>query len=50
MALLGEMTTISGKLTISKNTLKIDENRFMHSITVAASSIHQRQHSIWATF
>jgi ABC-type multidrug transport system fused ATPase/permease subunit len=46
MALLGEMTTISGKLTISKNTSKIDENGFMHSISYAAQSPWLRHQSI----
>ncbi|KAG1873894.1 hypothetical protein F4604DRAFT_1765807 [Suillus subluteus] len=46
MALLGEMTTISGKLTISKNTSKIDENGFMHSFSYAAQSPWLRHQSI----
>ncbi|KAG2056641.1 hypothetical protein BDR06DRAFT_952711 [Suillus hirtellus] len=46
MALLGEMTTISGKLTISKNTSKIDENGLMHSISYAAQSPWLRHQSI----
>ncbi|KAG2143718.1 hypothetical protein DEU56DRAFT_792331 [Suillus clintonianus] len=46
MALLGEMTTISGKLTISKNTSKIDENGLMHSMSYAAQSPWLRHQSI----
>ncbi|KAG1773289.1 hypothetical protein EV702DRAFT_1131440 [Suillus placidus] len=46
MALLGEMTTISGKLTISKNTSNIDENGLMHSISYAAQSPWLRHQSI----
>lgn len=46
MALLGEMTTISGKLTISKNTSRIDENGLMHSISYAAQTPWLRHQSI----
>ncbi|KAG0701637.1 hypothetical protein DFH29DRAFT_925615 [Suillus ampliporus] len=48
MALLGEMTIISGKLTISKNTSKIDEHGLMHSISYAAQSPWLRHQSIKA--
>jgi ABC-type transport system involved in cytochrome bd biosynthesis fused ATPase/permease subunit len=46
MALLGELTTISGKLTIPKNTSKIDENGLMHAISYAAQSPWLRHQSI----
>jgi len=46
MALLGEMTTISGKLAIPKNTSKIDENGLMQSISYAAQSPWLRHQSI----
>lgn len=46
MALLGEMTTIEGKLTIPKNISKIDENGLMHSISYAAQSPWLRHQSI----
>ncbi|OJA13396.1 hypothetical protein AZE42_08993 [Rhizopogon vesiculosus] len=46
MALLGEMTTVSGQLTIPKNTSKIDENGLMHSISYAAQSPWLRHQSI----
>lgn len=46
MALLGEMTTISGKLTIPKNMSNIDENGLMQSISYAAQSPWLRHQSI----
>ncbi|KAJ8589109.1 P-loop containing nucleoside triphosphate hydrolase protein [Rhizopogon salebrosus TDB-379] len=46
MALLGELTTVSGKLTIPKNTSKIDENGLMHAISYAAQSPWLRHQSI----
>lgn len=46
MALLGEMTTVSGTLAIPKNTSKIDENGLMHSISYAAQSPWLRHQSI----
>jgi hypothetical protein len=38
MAFLGEPASISGKLTISKNTSTIDENELMHSISYTIQS------------
>ncbi|KXN90435.1 hypothetical protein AN958_04304, partial [Leucoagaricus sp. SymC.cos] len=38
MALLGEMTTVSGRIIMRKEPSQIDENGFMHSISYAAQS------------
>jgi ABC-type transport system involved in cytochrome bd biosynthesis fused ATPase/permease subunit len=48
MALLGEMTALpgSGRIIMSKNTSRIDENGFMHSISYAAQSPWLRHQSI----
>ncbi|KAH7920819.1 P-loop containing nucleoside triphosphate hydrolase protein [Leucogyrophana mollusca] len=46
MALLGEMTIMSGKLVMSKNTSKVDGNGLMHSISYAAQSPWLRHQSI----
>ncbi|EGN91771.1 hypothetical protein SERLA73DRAFT_157398 [Serpula lacrymans var. lacrymans S7.3] len=46
MALLGEMTTLSGKLIMSKNASKVDEHGLMHSISYAAQSPWLRYQSI----
>ncbi|KAH7922269.1 P-loop containing nucleoside triphosphate hydrolase protein [Leucogyrophana mollusca] len=46
MALLGEMTITNGKLIMSKNPSKVDENGLMHSISYAAQSPWLRHQSI----
>ncbi|KAH7927030.1 hypothetical protein BV22DRAFT_1032254 [Leucogyrophana mollusca] len=46
MALLGEMTITGGKLIMSKNTSKVDENGLMHSISYAAQTPWLRYQSI----
>jgi ABC-type multidrug transport system fused ATPase/permease subunit len=47
MALLGEMTDLSGgRIIMSKNTSKVDENGFMYSISYAAQSPWLRHQSI----
>lgn len=45
-ALLGEMTLLSGKITMSKNPSLVDENGLMHSISYAAQSPWLRHQSI----
>ncbi|KXN85925.1 ATP-dependent bile acid permease [Leucoagaricus sp. SymC.cos] len=46
MALLGEMTTVSGRIIMRKEPSQIDENGFMHSISYAAQSPWLRHQSI----
>lgn len=46
MALLGEMTTISGRIIMRKEPSVIDENGLMHSISYAAQSPWLRHQSI----
>ncbi|EKM76533.1 hypothetical protein AGABI1DRAFT_122491 [Agaricus bisporus var. burnettii JB137-S8] len=46
MALLGEMTTISGRLVMEKEPSNVDSNGFMHSISYAAQSPWLRHQSI----
>ena len=46
MALLGEMTLQQGKIIMSKNTSRIDENGNMHAISYAAQSPWLRHQSI----
>ncbi|KAH7904349.1 ABC transporter type 1, transmembrane domain-containing protein [Hygrophoropsis aurantiaca] len=46
MSLLGEMTLVSGKLIMSKNISKVDENGLMHSISYAAQTPWLRHQSI----
>ncbi|KAH7882505.1 hypothetical protein F5I97DRAFT_1905629 [Phlebopus sp. FC_14] len=48
LALLGEMTITGGKLVMSKNTSKVDENGLMHAISYAAQSPWLRHQSIKA--
>ncbi|KDQ49974.1 hypothetical protein JAAARDRAFT_42467 [Jaapia argillacea MUCL 33604] len=46
LALLGEMTTVSGRIIMSKNPSKVDEFGLMHSISYAAQSPWLRHQSI----
>lgn len=46
MALLGEMTTISGRIIMSKNISKVDENGHTHSLSYAAQTPWIRHQSI----
>ncbi|CAL1697425.1 unnamed protein product [Somion occarium] len=46
MALLGELTKLEGRLIMSKNPSKIDENGLMHAISYAAQSPWLRHQSI----
>lgn len=46
MALLGEMTTISGKIIMRKDLSRVDENGLMHAISYAAQSPWLRHQSI----
>ena len=46
MALLGEMTLQQGRIIMSKNTSRIDENGYMHAISYAAQSPWLRHQSI----
>lgn len=46
MALLGEMTTISGRIIMCKKPSQVDENGLMHSISYAAQSPWLRHQSI----
>jgi ABC-type transport system involved in cytochrome bd biosynthesis fused ATPase/permease subunit len=46
MALLGEMTTISGRIIMHKESSQVDENGLMHSISYAAQSPWLRHQSI----
>jgi ABC-type transport system involved in cytochrome bd biosynthesis fused ATPase/permease subunit len=46
MALLGEMTTVSGRIIMRKEPSQIDENGCMHSISYAAQSPWLRHQSI----
>lgn len=46
MALLGEMTTTSGRIIMHKETSVVDSNGLMHSISYAAQSPWLRHQSI----
>ncbi|PFH46615.1 hypothetical protein AMATHDRAFT_154310 [Amanita thiersii Skay4041] len=46
MAVLGEMTTMSGRIIMSKDTTKVDENGLIHSISYAAQMPWIRHQSI----
>ncbi|KAJ6497501.1 hypothetical protein C8R45DRAFT_898828 [Mycena sanguinolenta] len=46
MAVLGEMTTLNGRIIMAKNTSKIDEYGNMHAISYAAQSPWLRHQSI----
>ena len=46
MALLGEMTTLSGRIIMSKNMSKVDENGHMQSLSYAAQTPWIRHQSI----
>ncbi|TFY76782.1 hypothetical protein EWM64_g7230 [Hericium alpestre] len=46
MALLGELTTLSGRIIMSKNPLNVDEHGLRHSISYAAQSPWLRHQSI----
>ncbi|OBZ77340.1 ATP-dependent bile acid permease [Grifola frondosa] len=46
MALLGELTTLEGRIVMSKNPSQIDEHGLMHSISYAAQSPWLRHQSI----
>ncbi|PFH45713.1 hypothetical protein AMATHDRAFT_158119 [Amanita thiersii Skay4041] len=46
MAVLGEMTTISGRIIMSKDTSKVDENGLTHSISYGAQMPWLRHQSI----
>ena len=46
MALLGEMTTINGRIIMSKDPSKVDEHGLMHVISYAAQTPWLRHQSI----
>ncbi|KAI0639291.1 multidrug resistance-associated ABC transporter [Trametes polyzona] len=46
MALLGELTTLEGRIVMSKNASKVDENGLSHTISYAAQSPWLRHQSI----
>ncbi|KAF8890914.1 multidrug resistance-associated ABC transporter [Infundibulicybe gibba] len=46
MAMLGELTLLSGKIIMSKNPSRVDENGLMHAISYAAQSPWLRHQSI----
>ncbi|KAF8150500.1 multidrug resistance-associated ABC transporter [Mycena galopus ATCC 62051] len=46
MAVLGEMTSLNGRIIMAKNTSKIDEHGNMHAISYAAQSPWLRHQSI----
>ena len=46
MALLGEMTTLSGRIIMSKNPSNVDEHGLMHAISYAAQTPWLRHQSI----
>ena len=46
MAVLGEMTLVKGRIVMSKETSRVDENGLMHSISYAAQSPWLRHQSI----
>ena len=46
MALLGEMTTLSGKIIMSKRLSHVDESGLTHSVAYAAQSPWLRHQSI----
>ena len=46
MALLGELTTLEGRIVMSKNASKIDEHGLSHTISYAAQSPWLRHQSI----
>ena len=46
MAILGEMTLLSGRIIMSKEPSRVDENGLMHSISYAAQSPWLRHQSI----
>jgi ABC-type transport system involved in cytochrome bd biosynthesis fused ATPase/permease subunit len=46
MALLGEMTTINGRIIMSKNPSRVDEHGLMHVISYAAQTPWLRHQSI----
>ncbi|KAF8890823.1 multidrug resistance-associated ABC transporter [Gymnopilus junonius] len=46
MAVLGEMTLLSGKIIMSKDSLRVDENGLMHCISYAAQHPWLRHQSI----
>ncbi|KAI0657563.1 multidrug resistance-associated ABC transporter [Cubamyces menziesii] len=46
MALLGELTTIEGRIVMSKNASKVDEHGLSHTISYAAQSPWLRHQSI----
>ena len=46
MAVLGEMTLVEGRIIMSKEPARVDENGLMHSISYAAQSPWLRHQSI----
>ena len=46
MAVLGEMTLVEGRIIMSKELSRVDENVLMHSISYAAQSPWLRHQSI----
>jgi len=46
MALLGELTKLNGRIIMSKNPSKVDENGLSHTISYAAQSPWLRHQSI----
>jgi ABC-type multidrug transport system fused ATPase/permease subunit len=46
MALLGEMTLLTGRIIMSKETSRVDENGLMYSISYAAQTPWLRHQSI----
>ena len=46
MAVLGEMTLVEGRIVMSKEPSRVDENGLMHSISYAAQSPWLRHQSI----
>jgi len=48
MAILGEMTLLTGRIIMSKEMSKVDENGLMHAISYAAQTPWLRHQSIKA--